>query len=120
MAHLWQTSLKRGGVGGNDPWVHEGGAEALMLAALRGTGILSEEEGERYAQRLLNECEKLQDDVTVYRGFYACGFKRFNGYAMAPVPLWRAMMNRSEETGEIYSVSMLRAILKGASASSLP
>ena len=120
MAHLWQASVRRGGFAENDPWVHEGGAEALMLAALRGTGIFSAEEGNQYAQRLLDECQQLQDNVTVYRGVYACGFRRFHGYAMAPVPLWRAMMNRSEATGDVYSEPMIQAILKEAAAASKP
>lgn len=112
MAHLWQVNLTRGGIGGNDAWIHEGGAEAIMLEALRTTGIFTEEASEQYAQGLLKECEQLKDDVTVNRGLYACGFKRFHGYAMAPVPLWRAMMASSEGSGEFYSEPMIRAILK--------
>lgn len=116
LAHLWQTNLKRGGVGEDEPWIHEGGAEALMLAALRATGIFTEEATEQYAQRLLKECDQLKDDLTVYRGVYACGFKRFNGYAIAPVPLWRGLMERSEASGEFYSEAMIRALLKDAPA----
>jgi hypothetical protein len=120
MAHLWQVSVKRGGIGEQDAWIHEGGAEALMLAALRATGILTDEEGKLYAQRLLDECEQLKGDATANRGLYACGFKRFNGYPVAPVPLWRALMNRSEETGETYSEPMIRAVLQGAAGSAKP
>lgn len=116
MAHVWQVNLARGGVGENDPWVHEGGAEALMLEALRSTGIFTEEMSEQYAQKLLKECDQLQGDLTVYRGFYACGFKRFRGYAIAPVPLWRAMMARSESSGEFYSEVMIQALLRTAVA----
>ena len=72
MAHLWQVNLARGGIGGEEAWVHEGGAEAIMLEALRATGIYSEEAGDRYAQALLEECARLQDDVTAGRGLYAC------------------------------------------------
>jgi hypothetical protein len=113
MAHVWQVNLVRGGVGdsGSDAWVHEGGAEALMLEALRSTGVFTEEIAEQYTQKLLKECDQLQGDVTVYRGFYACGFKRFKGYALAPVPLWRALMARSESSGEFYSEAMIQAIL---------
>lgn len=112
MAHLWQVNLTRGGIGGSDAWIHEGGAEAIMLEALRATGIFTEEASDQYAQGLLKECEQLKDDVTVNRGLYACGFKRFHGYAMAPVPLWRAMMTSSEGSGEFYSEPMIRTILK--------
>ncbi|RNF83207.1 hypothetical protein [Montanilutibacter psychrotolerans] len=112
MAHLWQVNLMRGGIGGDDAWVHEGGAEAIMLEAMRATGIFTAEASDQYAQELLKECDQLAGDVTVNRGLYACGFKRFHGYAMAPMPLWRAMMARSEGSGEFYSESMIQAILK--------
>ncbi|NQD37734.1 hypothetical protein HPT27_11920 [Permianibacter sp. IMCC34836] len=112
MAHVWQNNLARGGIGENDPWIHEGGAEAIMLEAMRATGIFTEEMADQYAQKLLKECDDLKDDVTIYRGFYACGFKRFNSYPMAPVPLWRAMLTRSEDSDESYSESMIQAILR--------
>lgn len=111
MAHVWQVNLKRGGIGASDPWIHEGGAEAIMLDALHATGIFTAEARDQYAQKLLQECEQLGDDLAVYRGFYACGFKRFQGFALAPVPLWRAMMDRSEASGEFYSEAMVRALL---------
>ena len=112
MAHLWQLNLTRGGIGNDDPWVHEGGAEAIALEALRATGLFTEEASDRYAQELLKECEDLKDDMTVNRALYACGFKRFHHYAIAPVPLWRAMMARSESSGAFYSESMIRDILQ--------
>lgn len=112
MAHVWQTNLARGGIGENEPWVHEGGAEAIMLEAMRSTGLFTAEMADQYAQKLLKECEQLKDDVTVYRGLYACGFKRFHGYAIPAVPLWRAMMTRSEDSGEVYSESMIQTLLK--------
>lgn len=112
MAHLWQLNLTRGGIGGDDAWVHEGGAEAVALEALRATGIFTAEASDQYAQGLLKECEELKDDMTVNRSLYACGFKRFHDYAIAPVPLWRAMMARSESSGDFYSEPMIRAILE--------
>jgi len=112
MAHLWQVNLTRGGLGEEDPWIHEGGAEALMLEALRTTGIQTPEETDQYAQGLLRACDQLKGDLTANRGFYACGFKRFNEYPIAPVPLWRALMTKSEDSGQFYSEPMIRAILK--------
>jgi hypothetical protein len=109
---VWQVDVARGGVGEHDAWVHEGGAEALMLEAMRATALFTADAADAYAQRLLKECEELKDDVKVYRGLYACGFKRFNGYAVAPVPLWRRLIERSERTGEVYSPSMIEAVLK--------
>jgi hypothetical protein len=114
MAHLWQMNVSRGGVGGDQPWVHEGGAEALMLEAVRATGIVTPESASQYGQALLDECARLKGDVHVYRGYYACGYTRFHAYPMAPVPLWRAMLRRTEESGEVYSEAMIRALVAGA------
>ena len=112
MAHLWQLNLTRGGVGEKDAWIHEGGAEALMLEALRSTGLFTGEASDQYAKALLDECEQLKNDTESFRGRYACGFKRFHGFAIAPVPLWRALVARSESSGEFYSEPMIQAILK--------
>lgn len=112
MAHLWQLNPTRGGVGEKDAWIHEGGAEALMLEALRSTGLFTGEASDQYAKALLDECEQLKNDTESFRGRYACGFKRFHGFAIAPVPLWRALVARSESSGEFYSEPMIQAILK--------
>jgi hypothetical protein len=115
MAHLWQQNLSQGGIGeAGEPWVHEGGAEAIMLTALRATGVLTAEESDLAAQGLLAECATLKDDVSLYRGMYACGFKRFQGYKVAPIPLWKSMMASSEASGAVYSEKMIQTLLEGA------
>lgn len=43
MAHVWQLNITRGGIGDDEPWVHEGGAEAMALDSLLQTGLLTEE-----------------------------------------------------------------------------
>lgn len=59
-----------------------------------GTGIMSEEAS-----------EQLKSDLASYRSRYACGFKRFQEYSLAPIPLWRALMVkrrilfRADDTG---------------------
>lgn len=114
MAHLWQQNIRSGGIGEAEAWVHEGGAEAIMLTALLETGIQTQEDTQQYAKGLLAECENLKENVNIYRGFYACGFKRFHGYKVAPVPLWKSMMASSEASGEFYSEKMIQTILSGA------
>jgi hypothetical protein len=114
LAHVWQLNVRRGGAGEAEIWVHEGGAEAIATKALAATGIWTEEDADSYADRLLKECAQLGDSVESYRGFYACGFKRFRGYDMDIVPLWKAMMETTETTGAVYSESMIKTILAKA------
>jgi hypothetical protein len=114
LAHIWQRNVARGGVGGDDMWVHEGGAEAIAVAALGATGLFTKEEADAYAAKLLAECDGLKGSVTTYRGYYACGFTRFHGYPMDVFGLWKKMMESSESSGEFYSQKMIESILKDA------
>jgi hypothetical protein len=110
LAHVWQNNVSRGGIGGNEPWVHEGGAEAIALAGLRGTGLFTAAEADAYAAKWIQECDALNQSVDSYRGYYACGFKRYSDYQIDVLGLWKAMMERSESTGAFYSSAMIEAI----------
>jgi hypothetical protein len=110
MAHVWQMNIARGGMGEHDPWIHEGGAEAMALDGLAQAGIWSGESVAAYKAKRAAVCDKLGGAVTSYDGIYACGLMRFERMGMPVVPLWRAMMQATEAKGEVYSVSMLKAI----------
>lgn len=109
MAHLQQMGLARGGVGDDDPWIHEGGAEAMSLDAVLQTGLWTEDRVAAYGKEKATICEKLGNSVETYDGIYACGLDRFNKLGVGIVPLWRGMMEVSETTGEVYSASMIDA-----------
>lgn len=111
LAHVWQRNAGRGGFGNDEPWIHEGGAEAIALAALEATGLFTKEESDAKAADLLAECAQLNDSVTTYRGYYACGFKRFRDYRTDVMGLWKKMMEASESSGEVYSQKMLESLL---------
>ncbi len=110
MAHLWQMNIARGGIGEADPWIHEGGAEAMALDGLLQAGIWNEAGVAAYRARKAALCDKLGGEVTSYDGIYACGLLRFDRMDMPIVPLWRAMLQATEAKGEVYSVPMLKAI----------
>lgn len=110
LSHIWQANLARGGIGGTEPWIHEGGAEALALAGLRQTGLYTRAEADAYADQLIAECNTLQGSVDSYRGHYACGFKRFMDYDKDIFALWKAMMETSEAGGAVYSTAMIDAL----------
>lgn len=111
MAHIWQMAVARGGVDGQDPWIHEGGAEAMALDALIQTGISSQESVQAYRAKQAATCEKLNNTVDTYDGIYACGLMRFDKLGVGIVPLWRAMMLASEAKGDAYSRQMIDTIV---------
>ncbi len=111
MAHIWQRNVLRGGVGEGEPWIHEGGAESLAIAALEHSGIWSAPQARQHADKLLAECGQLDHAVLSYRGWYACGFQRFHDYPLASPQLWKAMMAATEQSGAVYSSTMIETIL---------
>ncbi|WP_426106837.1 hypothetical protein [Massilia sp. TSP1-1-2] len=117
MAHLWQMNVERGGVGGNNPWVHEGGAEAMALEALQQTGLWNTEQITAYRAAQRASCDKLGDTVTSYEGIYACGLTRFDKLGVDIVALWRAMIVATEVKGDPYSQEMIEAIVASQGSS---
>jgi len=111
MAHIWQMAVARGGVDGQDPWIHEGGAEAMALDALVQTGVSSEESARAYRAKQAATCEKLNNAVDTYDGIYACGLMRFDKLGVGIVPLWRSMMLATEAKGDAYSQQMIDTIV---------
>lgn len=112
LAHVWQNNVRRGGIGGKEPWVHEGGAEAIAVAGLLGSGLYSQTEADNYSAKLIRECETLKGDVESYRGMYACGFKRFTDFRADIFRLWKSMMDATEASGDVYSGTMIDAVRK--------
>lgn len=112
LAHVWQSSVKQGGIGEGPAWVHEGGAEALATAALRDSGIVSAEQSSAMVRKLVAECTSLKESTDGYRGIYSCGFKRHVDSGIAPEVLWRRMMNLSEQSGQTYSPAMFEQAVR--------
>lgn len=112
LAHIRQMDLARGGVGEADPWIHEGGAEAMSLDAMLHTGLWTKDRVAAYSKEKSTICDKLGNSVETYDGIYACGLDRFNKLGVAIVPLWRAMMAVSETTGKVYSASMIDSTVR--------
>lgn len=116
LAHLWQMNIERGGVGGQDPWIHEGGAEAMALDALLQTGAWSPEQVAAYRAAQTATCDKLGGSVASYEGIYACGLVRFDKLGVAIVPLWRALIEASGTGGEVFSDKMVGAAAQAVAA----
>lgn len=111
MAHVWQMAIARGGMGADDPWIHEGGAEAMALDALLQSGVWSAATVNAYRDKQTAACDKLNHTVDTYDGIYACGLVRFDQLGVGIVPLWRSMMEATEVKGDVYSQQMIDAIV---------
>lgn len=109
LAHIWQTNVRRGGIGEGAAWVHEGGAEALALAALRGTGLVSAGEAEQKSREWIEQCAKLNGQLEAYPGAYACGFHRYAESGQDVARLWSAMISLTETSGRPYDPAMFDA-----------
>ena len=118
MAHLWQMGTSRGGVGGDDPWIHEGGAEAMALDGLLQTGLSSVESVSEYRAAQTALCDKLGNTVGSYDGIYACGLVRFDKLGVPIAPLWRSMMQATQASGEVYSQKMIDGTVRSLGGTS--
>ena len=106
------------GIGETQAWVHEGGAEALSLLALRESGLWADEQVVAHAQSLVAECraaeaKRAADPATeaTWRDNYTCGYTRFADSGVDVFTMWRRLMARTEASGEPYSEAMFDAAL---------
>ncbi|QOY95113.1 hypothetical protein IM543_04250 [Massilia sp. UMI-21] len=92
----------------------------MALDGVLQTGLWSEDTVAAYNTQQAAVCDKLGNSVDSYDDIYACGLVRFNHAGLAIVPLWRAMMEVSETEGELYSASMINAIVQKQGAAPRP
>lgn len=120
LAHVWQADVKRGGIGEGSAWVHEGGAEALAIAALRGSGLVSAEEADKKSRELIEQCARLKGELAGYPGAYACGFNRYAQSGRDVARLWSAMIKLTESSGRTYDPAMFDAAVAQVRADDHP
>lgn len=117
LAHVWQNAVSRGGIGDTQPWVHEGGAEALSLQALQASGLWTAEQVAEESANLLRECRESQakhaadpSQPAPWRDHYTCGFAHFEALGEDAFTFWTRLLARTEATGEPYSETMVAAV----------
>jgi len=112
-AHLWQFDIKRSGNGDNRNWIVEGGAEAIALGGLRGSGLFTPKEADEYVAYRLQRCAAENGSVESLHGRYNCGFKRFNDLNTDIFKLWKGMVEIADLTGKPYTASLVNAFRGG-------
>ena len=127
LAHVWQANVARGGIGQTQPWVHEGGAEALSLAALQASGLWTADEVAEQGARLVDECRAAEAaraaDASLaptWRDNYTCGYARFDAFALGPFQLWQRLIAQTEASGEPYSEAMIDGVLAAGEGGAVP
>lgn len=120
LAHVWQGLVTKGGIGNTQPWVHEGGAEALSAQALLQSGLWTPEQLARYSANMQKECREAEAkratdpaSPVAWREHYTCGYSRYQALGVDIFALWRALMARTETSGEPYSEAMVQAVAAG-------
>jgi hypothetical protein len=113
LAHVWQMMVRRGGIGDGPAWVHEGGAEAMALAALGRSGRWDADRVARYAAGLREECRAVEARASSepqWREAYACGFRRFDRTGIDALLFWKEMIDQSEAADRYYSPDLVDAV----------
>ena len=101
LAHVWQDLVRRGGFADDaEPWIHEGGAQALSLTALEGSGLWDAAAVATFKAKLHDECVHIRaakadgKDADASREAYTCGYERFVAQPIGAVDLWKRMRRR--------------------------
>jgi len=120
LAHVWQDLVRRGGFADDaEPWIHEGGAQALSLTALEGSGLWDAAAVATFKAKLHDECVHIRaakadgKDADASREAYTCGYERFVAQPIGAVDLWKRMLAETERTGAPYSAAMIERISRG-------
>lgn len=117
LAHIWQGLVRRGGTGeATESWIHEGGAQALSLAALEVSGLWNAQAATAFKAKLHAECVQIRtaqaagQAADTSREAYTCGYERCAAYPTGPVELWRRLLAETERSGAPYSAAMVQRV----------
>jgi hypothetical protein len=119
VAHLWQTADPAGRSNGAQPWLHEGSAEALAVAALVEAGLWTEAEREEFGASMAETCARQAPDGELatamcggdWEAIYSCGYGMFAGEGRDPFEIWNALVEEARTEGRTYHQGMLDRVL---------
>ncbi len=119
LAHLWQEVVPAPGGEGNDPWIYEGGAEAMAVAALVEGGLWSRASADSFASAAENDCRDALGDESLATAVasgrwdvvYPCGFRAYAESGKDPFAVWRRMTEQSSAQRRPYTQELFDAIV---------
>lgn len=119
IAHLWQDGPGTTPLQHIDPWLHEGGADALALAALEKLGLWDANAVGQYRERAISACEEGIGDQTLREAaasgqwglMYSCGLRMFVDSGLRALPLYSALIAEAVATGAPCSQALFDRII---------
>lgn len=118
LVHVWQQSMPGGGFNPDEPWLHEGSADALAVAALAATGLWTGPEVAGFHRQQAETCKASlgESDLPTtardgnWTAIYACGYLEFTEGVEDPFGLYRRLAEAAHASGEPYSQRLLESI----------
>ncbi len=115
LAHIWQQLLERGDLSIEDPWIHEGSAEAMALLALNDTGLWPSERLALYRKSYATQCREYLAGTTIaeavaggnFNVVYPCGFGVFDSNEQDVFEIWKRMTEVVIKRKTSYSQDLL-------------
>lgn len=124
LGHVWQELVRRGGFADDtETWIHEGGAQALSLAALEGSMLWDAATVAAFKAKLHGECVQIREaqangkDTDASREAYTCGYERFAALPLDTIKLWKRLLEETERTGAPYSAAMIERVSRAPKVS---
>lgn len=119
LAHLWQADSLEGGFNHQEPWIHEGSAEAMAVTALTQAGLWSEADAAAFARDATRQCREslegtsLADAVSQgnWAPVYSCGYGMFDLKDPDVFEIWSALNSEAKHHNTTYTQTMLERIL---------
>lgn len=119
-AHLWQAADPAGRFNAAQPWLHEGAADALAVAALVEAGFWTERQRKEFGERTEETCRRrvpdggLPDAASAgdWEAVYSCGYGLFTAGGRDPFEAWKALVEAARIEGRPYDQEMLEAVLR--------
>lgn len=118
LVHVWQESMPGGGSNPDQPWLHEGSADALAVAALKAAGLWAAPEVNDFHTRQVETCEASLGDSDLsaaaregnWTAIYACGYLEFSEGVDDPFSLFTELARAAYLEGEPYTQQMLDSL----------
>lgn len=119
LAHLWQKGDAEKRFNDRQPWIHEGGAEALAVEALAASGRWSAAQAEADMRRAEQRCaderggKSLETAIDGGRwgAVYPCGQAIFAAHRRDLFDIWAAMIRLAASRDTVYSQQLLDEVL---------
>jgi hypothetical protein len=128
LAHLWQLHSLPEAFDGEQPWLHEGAAEAIAVYALGASGIWEPSAVRQFASSALQRCQEALGGSSLpevtrrghWEAVYACGFGLFWSADADPLSLWSRLVIAVSREGQSYDQATLERILTGSGVAPRP